>query len=290
MFLVSLIVTLLSHLSGDPARLMLPERATQEDVQRLRRALGLDQPIYVQYYRYMRGVLRGDFGTSLQYRLPNIELFLDRVPATLQLTVAAMALALAVSLPMGIISAARRNSWIDYIARFVAVIGQAIPFFWLGIVLILIFAVTLKVLPTSGRAGLKHLVLPSLTLSTYPLARITRLLRSSMLEVLGQDYMRTARGKGLAESRVIVGHALRNALLPVVTVVGLEFGNLLGGAVITETIFGWPGVGRLAIDAVSMRDYPLIQTIVLVSALTFVLINLVMDILYTYLDPRIRYR
>lgn len=290
MFLVSLIVTLLSHLSGDPARLMLPERATQEDVQRLRRALGLDQPIYVQYYRYMRGVLRGDFGTSLQYRLPNIELFLDRVPATLQLTVAAMALALAVSLPIGIISAARRNSWIDYIARFVAVIGQAIPFFWLGIVLILIFAVTLKVLPTSGRGGLKHLVLPSLTLSTYPLARITRLLRSSMLEVLGQDYMRTARGKGLTESRVIVGHALRNALLPVVTVVGLEFGNLLGGAVITETIFAWPGVGRLAIDAVSMRDYPLIQTIVLVSALTFVLINLVMDILYTYLDPRIRYR
>lgn len=290
MFLVSLIVTLLSHLSGDPARLMLPERATQEDVERLRRALGLDQPIYVQYYRYMRGVLRGDFGTSLQYRLPNIELFLDRVPATLQLTAAAMALALAVSLPIGIISAARRNSWIDYIARFVAVIGQAIPFFWLGIVLILIFAVTLKVLPTSGRGGLKHLVLPSLTLSTYPLARITRLLRSSMLEVLGQDYMRTARGKGLAESRVIVGHALRNALLPVVTVVGLEFGNLLGGAVITETIFGWPGVGRLAIDAVSMRDYPLIQTIVLISALTFVLINLVMDILYTYLDPRIRYR
>lgn len=290
MFLVSVIVVLLTHSSGDPVRLMLPGHATQEDVLRLRHALGLDQPIYVQYCRYIGGIVRGDFGKSLLYRLPNIEIFLDRVPATLQLTVAAMALALAVALPTGIISAVRRNSWIDYLSRVFAVIGQAIPFFWLGIMLILIFAVTLKFLPTSGRGDLKHLILPSLTLSTYPMARIARLLRSSLLDVLGEDYLRTARSKGLAERRVILDHALSNALLPVVTVVGLEFGNLLGGAVITETIFAWPGVGRLAIDAVSARDYPLIQTIVLASAFTFVLINLVVDILYAYLDPRIRYR
>ncbi len=290
LFLVSLIVSLLSHLSGDPARLMLPERATEEDVLRLRRALGLDQPLYVQYYRYMSGVIRGDFGTSLAYRLPNMEIFLDRVPATLQLAVSSMTLALVLAVPAGIISAARRNSSVDYAVRVLAVLGQSVPFFWLAMVLILVFGVSLKVLPTSGRGGISHLILPSVTLCTYPLARITRMLRSSMLEVLEEDYVRTARSKGLGETWVITRHALLNALLPVLTVVGLEFGNLLGGAVITETIFAWPGVGRLAIDAVSARDYPLVQTIVLMSALMFVVLNLTVDILYASFDPRIRYR
>ncbi|MBI4578465.1 MAG: ABC transporter permease [Planctomycetes bacterium] len=286
---VSVVVFAVMRLSGDPTLLLLPPDAPAAEVQRLRQEMGFDQPLYVQYVRYVGGVLQGDLGTSLRFRRPTLGLLLERLPATVQLALAAEVLALAVALPLGVFAAVRRNTVWDRLAMVIAVAGQSIPLFWLGLMLSIVFAVTLRVLPASGYGEWRHLVLPAITLSLFPLARTARLTRSAVLEVLYQDYIRTARAKGLAEQVVLRRHALGNALLPIVTMIALDFGTLLGGAVVTETVFAWPGVGRLTIDAIATRDYPLVQSAVLFLSLVFVGINLLTDLFYTYLDPRIRF-
>jgi ABC-type dipeptide/oligopeptide/nickel transport system permease component len=285
---ISVVVFVILHLTGDPTLLMLPPDVSAEEVARFRTAMGFDDPLAVQYWRFLRGALRGDFGNSLRHDEPALALVWQRMPATLELTLVAMAIALALAVPAGIVSAVFRYSALDYVSTVVALVGQAMPTFWLGIMLILVFSVALGLLPSSGRGTWANLVLPAVTLGLFTSARIMRLTRSGMLEVLGQDYVRTARAKGVGERRVVWKHALRNAGIPVLTIVGLELGTLLGGAVITETIFAWPGVGRLSVQAIYNRDYPLVQAAVFVLASIFVLVNLLVDVLYTYLDPRIR--
>jgi peptide/nickel transport system permease protein len=317
-FGVLLVVFAIAHLTpGDPALVMLGERATPEAIERLRDELGLDEPLHVQFFRYMGRVVRGDLGESIQSDERVIVELGQRFPATVELTLAAMMIASIVGMLTGAIAAARQNSWFDGTSMVVALFGFSMPIFWLGIMMILLFAATLGWFPISGRldftidlarrtnlyvldglisgnwaavgSALRHLVLPAVTLSTVPLAIIARMTRSSLLEVLRQDYVRTARAKGVAEARVVTRHALRNAAIPVVTVIGLNVGSLLGGAILTETIFAWPGVGRLVVDAIFARDYPLVQGAVLVIALIFVVVNLLVDLSYAYLDPRIRY-
>ena len=290
LFGVSLVVFLILHLTGDPTLLLLPPDATAEEIHRFREAMGFNDPVLVQYLRFFRGAVQGNFGDSLRHGEPAFALVVERLPATLELTAAALLVALCLALPAGIISAVRRNTPLDYATTVVALLGQSMPTFWLGIMLILIFSVQLSLLPSSGRGDLEHLVLPAFTLGLFTTARITRLTRSGMLEVLGQDYIRTARAKGVSERPVIWKHALKNASIPIVTIVGIELGTLLGGAVITETIFAWPGVGRLSVQAIFNRDYPVVQAAVFVLASTFVVVNLIVDIAYTYLDPRIRLR
>jgi ABC-type dipeptide/oligopeptide/nickel transport system permease component len=285
---ISVVVFVILHLTGDPTVLMLPPDVTAEEVARFRKAMGFDDPLPVQYWRFLRGVLQGNFGNSLRHDEPALGLVWERMPATLELTVVALAVALLLAIPAGIVSAIFRNTAVDYVSTVVALVGQAMPTFWLGIMLILVFAVGLQVLPSSGRGSFLNLILPALTLGLFTAARTMRLTRSALLEVLGQDYVRTARAKGVAERGVVWKHALRNASIPVITIVGLELGTLLGGAVITETIFAWPGVGRLSVQAIYNRDYPLVQASVFVLASTFVLVNLAVDLVYTYLDPRIR--
>jgi peptide/nickel transport system permease protein len=287
---ISVVVFVILHLTGDPTLLLLPPDASAEEIARFRRAMGFDDPLYVQYLRFLRGAVHGDFGTSLRHDEPALGLIWQRMPATLELTAVALGVALALAIPAGIVSAVFRNTAVDYISTVVALMGQAMPTFWLGIMLILVFSVGLQALPSSGRGSVRHLVLPALTLGLFTTARIMRLTRSGMLEVLNQDYVRTARAKGVGERGIVWKHALRNASIPVVTIVGLELGTLLGGAVITETIFAWPGVGRLSVQAIYNRDYPVVQAAVFVLASIFVLVNLVVDVLYTYLDPRIRIR
>jgi len=286
---VSVVVFFIMHITGDPAALMLPLDASPEDVAAFRSAMGFDDPLYIQYFRFLRNAVHGDFGLSLRHHQPALRLVLERMPATFQLTAAAMFIAIVIAIPAGVVSATRRYSAADYVSTVAGLWGQSMPVFWLGIMLILIFAVKLPILPASGKGGLSHLILPAITLGMYSTATIMRLLRSGMMEVLKQDYIKTARAKGLAGKVVIYKHALKNALIPVATVVGLQFGALLGGAVITETIFAWPGVGRLAVQAINGRDIPLVQAVVFIMALTIVAINLLTDIAYTYLDPRIRY-
>jgi ABC-type dipeptide/oligopeptide/nickel transport system permease component len=279
------------RLTGDPARMMVPLEAGEEEVENMRRALGFDQPLPLQFWRFLSGAVRGDFGTSLRFKgQPAVQLVLERFPATLELTLAAMTLSLSSSLVLGVISAVKRASIQDNLAMLTALLGQSIPTFWLGIMLILVFAVGLGWFPSSGRGEWRHLVLPAVTLGAYSMARTTRLVRSCLLEVLGQDYIRTARAKGLQERYVLIRHALKNAAIPVVTIVGLDFGSMLGGAVITETVFAWPGVGRLAVESIYARDFPVVLADVFFIALAFVLINLSVDMLYTWLDPRIRLR
>lgn len=285
---VSFIAFGVMFLAGDPASAMIGEDWTREQVAEFRRQMGFDQPWYVQYGRFLSRAARGDLGVSLRQRQPNVSLILDRMPATLELALAAMLISVVIAIPAGVVSAASRNSWLDNLTRLGAMLGQAMPAFWLGIMLILIFGVGLRWTPVAGRGGLAHLILPALTLSAYPVARNARMMRSSVLEVLGQGYITTARAKGLREVLVLTRHAARNALIPVVTLIGLEFGALLGGAVITESIFAWPGVGRLTIQAIYGRDLPLVQAAVIVLAAVFVLINLLVDLLYVVLDPRIR--
>ena len=277
-------------LTGDPARMMVPPEAGEEAVEEIRRRLGLDQPIPIQFVRFMGGAIRGDFGTSLSFNEPAAKLVFERFPNTLQLASVAMIWSLVVSFVLGVVSAVRRYTVEDLVATTIALLGQSIPVFWLGIMLILVFSVALGWLPTSGMGGPESFVLPAITLGWFTMARTTRLVRSGMLEVLGQDYVRTARAKGLDERAVVLRHALKNASIPIVTVIGLDFGTLLGGAVITETIFAWPGVGRLAAEAIFRRDFPLVQANIFYIATAFVLINLVVDILYTWLDPRVRLR
>lgn len=287
---VSLIVFVLAQMAGDPVLLALAgTAATEQDLQDLRRELGYDDPAVVQYIRWLGRAVQGDLGKSLRFKQPALGLVLDRMPATAQLAVASLLFALVIAVPVGVMSAVRRHTWIDHVGMVLALLGQSIPLFWLGIMLVLIFAVEWRWFPPGGAGSWKHLILPTITLGAYPMARIARLTRSSLLEVINQDYITTARAKGLNEVTVIMRHALRNAALPVVTIVGLMFGTLMGGAVITETIFAWPGVGLLTIQAIQNRDFPLVQAAVLVVSLTFILVNLAVDLLYAYLDPRIRY-
>jgi len=308
LFGISIIIFIILHLTGDPAVLLMPPDATKEDIENFRKLMGFNDPLFLrwppweylsppwrfvtdtQYGRFFTGVLRGDFGTSFRHQQPAMRLILERMPATLQLTASAMAIAVSVAVPVGIVSAVRRNSLLDHAGMVLALLGQSMPVYWLGIMFILLFAVRLNLLPAFGAGGWQHLILPAVTLGAFSMARIARLTRSSMLEVLGQEYVRTARAKGVSEIRTVLKHGLKNAAIPVVTVIGLDMGTLLGGAVITETIFAWPGVGRLAVQAISYRDYPLVQAAVFTLALIFVIINFMVDVLYTYLDPRVAYK
>jgi peptide/nickel transport system permease protein len=287
---VSFVVFIILYLTGDPALLLLPPDASIEDVERFREAMGFNDPVLVQYGRFLRGALGGDFGLSVRHGEPAFALVVERLPATLELTGAALVVALGLAIPAGILSAVRRNTMLDYVSTVAALFGQSMPTFWLGIMLILVFSVRFHLLPSSGRGGLEHLIMPAITLGLFTTARIMRLTRSGMLEVLNQDYIRTARAKGVADQPVIWKHALKNAAIPIVTIVGIELGTLLGGAVITETIFAWPGVGRLSVQAIYNRDYPVVQAAVFLLASTFVLVNLLVDVVYIYLDPRIRLR
>jgi len=285
---VSVAVFALVHLSGDPVLLMVSPDAPPEVVTTTRHVLGFDRPLYEQFGRYLGNALQGNLGVSLRMNRPVTTLILERLPATLQLTVAALVIAVVVAIPAGIVSAVKRGTLIDRLAMAGAVAGQAVPIFWLALLLIAFFGVRLRWLPVYGSGSLAHFVLPAVSLSTIIMGRLARLVRSSMLEVLGQDYVRTARAKGVGESRVLAVHALKNAAIPIVTLLGLQFAQLLGGAVVTETIFAWPGIGRLAVTAIFQRDYPLVQATVLVTALIFVLSNLLVDLSYAVLDPRIR--
>jgi ABC-type dipeptide/oligopeptide/nickel transport system permease component len=286
---ISVISFFFIHLSGDPVMLMLPADASNQEIEDLRQQLGFNDPIYVQYLRFAWQALRGEFGESMYYKVPAMQLILERLPASLELAVAAMLIALVVAVPIGIISAVRRGSLLDMGSMFGALFGLSMPHFWLGIMLIMIFSVRLGWLPTSGRGTLAHLIMPSVALGLSLMAMFARLTRSVMLEVLSLDYIRTARSKGLKERIVISKHAFKNALIPLVTVAGMQFGFLLGGTVIIETVFAWPGVGRLVVQAIFNRDYPLVQAIVLVLAVIFVAVNFIVDMLYMYLDPQISY-
>lgn len=292
---VTLLVFVILYQTGDPVALMASPDATKEEVEALRVALGFDRPWYEQYWSFAKDAARGDFGTSLRQQQPVFSLIMERLPATLSLAVTAFILSVVVSIPIGILSATRRNSVWDNMTMGFALLGQSLPIFFLGVMLIWIFAGKLGWLPSFGRGDgtlvdtAKHLVLPSITLATFSLARNARLVRSSLLEVLGLDYIKTARSKGLTERIVVYRHALKNALIPVITILGLEFGTLLGGAIITETVFAWPGVGRLIIIAIGQRDFPLVVGTVTIIATLFVFLNLVVDILYGVIDPRVRY-
>jgi peptide/nickel transport system permease protein len=279
----------LQFLAGDPVKLFLPTDTTPKQIEEFRERLGLNDPWLVQYARFMRGALRGDFGRSLRQNEPALALVLERFPATLSLSGVAMLVALAVAIPLGVLSAARRNSWFDHLGIGATVVGQAVPGFWLGLMLIYVFAVWLRWLPTSGRGTWLHYVMPSVTLAAFVAARFARFTRSMMLDVLGQDYIRTARAKGLAPPRVLYRHALKNASLPIVTLLALQLGQLLGGAVITETIFAWPGVGRLLVQALLNRDFPVVLVGVFLTAVLYSVLNLTADVAYAWLNPRIRY-
>jgi len=288
-WLVVSIVFLLIHLvPGDPIQQMLGEGATSADLQAARHAYGLDVPIGQQYVNYWRGVLHGSLGQSLRYNRNVAAVIAERYPFTLQLTFAGLAVALALSVPAGVHSARRRNRWDDRAISFVSLLGLSFPNFALGPILILFFAIKLGALPVSGSGTLAHLVLPAITLGGALAAILTRMVRTSMLEELGQDYIRTARAKGLPERTVVYRHALRNAMIPVLTVVGLQFGALLAGAIVTETIFSWPGIGRLTIQAISNRDYYLVEGCILAIGLTYVGVNFLTDLLYSVANPRIR--
>ncbi len=302
---------------GDPAQLLLGQQATQEQVQQVRQNMGLDKPVIVQYGIFLADAVRGDLGDSIVSGRPVTTELFERFPATLELTMFAMFVAIIVGVPVGVISAVKQYSWLDKATSVLALTGISMPIFWLAMILIVVFFVNLGWLPFPGRLGtgyavtsitglvlvdslltlnfpafwdgLKHLIMPALALGTGPMAIITRMTRSSMLEVMGEDYVRTARAKGVVPWRVVFKHALRNAMLPTVTVIGLQTGLLMSGAVITETIFSWPGVGQIAFDSVNRRDYAMIQGVVLYGAALFVLVNLLVDILYAVLDPRVRY-
>ena len=286
---VSTLVFSLVHLiPGDPVEIMLGDSAQRADVEALRRELGLDRPLGSQYLDFLGGLVRGDLGRSIHFRQPVARLLLDHYPATLELALASMVVALVVAVPLGILAALRRNGAVDHGSRFLALLGVSMPNFWLGPMLILLFAIRFDLFPVSGRSGPASLVLPAITLGTALAGLLTRMIRSALGEELHRGYLQTARAKGVGRLRAVVRHALRNASIPVVTIVGLQFGTLLTGAIITETIFAWPGLGRLIIQAIQLRDYPLVQGGVLAIALSYVLVNLLTDLTYAALDPRIR--
>jgi ABC-type dipeptide/oligopeptide/nickel transport system permease component len=277
-------------LPGDPASMMLGAGATQEEIDVLRGDLGLNDSLPEQYATFMSEAVRLDFGQSLWLHRPVLQSIGERVAATARLAIAAMLIAVFISFPLGIVAALRQKGPIDYMVSVVSLIGQSVPSFWLGIMLLLIFARQLQWLPSAGSQTPKHLILPALTLALPLVGVLTRLVRSGLLEVMHEDYIRTARAKGLAPRNVLTRHAMRNMLIPVITVLGIQLGNLLGGAVIVETVFGWPGIGRLLVDAIAKRDYPLVQAAILFITTIFVLVNLLVDLSYVYLDPRIRLR
>jgi len=290
LWLVVTFVFFALRLSGDPATLLLSDSATAEDVARLREQLGLNQPLPTQYAAFFSKILLDrDFGQSLQRRQPAGVVVAERIPATVKLALAAFALSLLIGIPAGIAAAVRRNTLLDRVAMFGALLGQVTPNFFLGIVLVLVVGLWLRLLPTSGDATWQHLVLPAVTLSAYGIASMARLTRSALLDVIRKDYMRTAYAKGLSERLAVSRHALRNAAIPVVTVMGIQLGHLLGGAVATEIVFAWPGVGRLAVQSIFLRDYPVVQAVVLMIAGVYVAINLLVDMAYGWLDPKIRY-
>lgn len=285
---VAAVIFVLLHLSGDPVGLMVPADAPPEVMEDTRRALGLDRPLPEQFISYLWRAATGELGTSLRHNRPVAQLIGERLPRTMLLATAALMLAVALAIPAGVVSALRRGTMVDRVIMVLSVAGQAVPIFWLALMLIWLFAVRLEWLPVFGSGTPAHLVLPAVSLSTIVLGRLARLVRSSMLEVLEQDYVRTARAKGLAEAHVVLRHALKNAAIPIVTVVGLQFAQLLGGAVVTETVFAWPGVGALAAEAVFNRDFPVVQGVTLVISLIFVGANLAVDLSYVALNPRIR--
>ncbi|GAB2613028.1 nickel ABC transporter permease [Kribbella endophytica] len=285
---VTIIFVVLRLVPGDPAYIMLGPDADQAQVDALRAQLGLDHSLAQQYATYLTNVVHLDFGQSFRLSTDSMTLVMQRVPATIQLASTALLLSLLIGLPLGVIAALKANTWLDRTISVFSLLGQSTPSFWLGIVMILVFARNLQVLPSSGSGSWAHLVLPTVTLALPFLAILVRLTRSGLLEVVHEGYVQTARAKGLAEGGVILVHALRNALIPIVTVVGLQFGALLGGTVIVETVFAWPGVGRLLIDSISKRDYGVVQAAILLVATIFVLINLLVDLLYGFLDPRVR--
>lgn len=280
---------MLRMLPGDPAQVLAGEMATPEEVALIRHQLGLDKPIHVQYGHFLARLARFDLGRSARTQNPVREEIWARLPNTVLLAVVAISLACLFGIPAGIISAVRPYSWLDYLVTSAALFGISMPVFWLGLMLVVIFSVILQWLPAGGTGTWKHVVLPSLTLAAFVVAFIARMTRASMLEVLSQDYMTTARSKGLREQVIVVKHALRNALIPIITVVGLQFGLLLGGAVLTETVFAWPGLGRLIVDSILARDYAVIQGSILVFGLLYIFVNLIVDLFYAWVDPRIRY-
>lgn len=286
---VSLVVfTIMYFTPGDPAKLLLGEKAPVEEVEALREQMGLNKPFAVQYFNFVKNALRGDLGRSLVSKQQVFDELYARFPATLRLAAAAVFIAVAMGIPIGIISATKQYSLFDTMSMIFALVGVSMPNFWQGMMMILVFSITFRILPSGGYGTFLHLIMPALTIGTSSAAIITRMTRSSMLEVVRQDYIRTARAKGLSENIVINRHALKNALIPIVTVIGLQFGFLLGGAVLTESIFSWPGVGRFMVDAIRQKDYPVVQGGVLLMALAFSIVNLAVDILYAYIDPRIK--
>jgi peptide/nickel transport system permease protein len=315
---VSILVFLMIHLiPGDPAETMLFPKGTEEEIAALRHKLGLDKPLHIQYISWMLNALHFDFGNSVQTGDAVVREIIHRFPATIELTVAAILIAVLIGIPLGVISAQKKNSFVDYFCISISLFGVSIPIFWLGLMLIYVFSVSIGIFPVSGRItmgssipgitgfytidslltgnlkmfidALKHLILPAVSLSSVSLALIVRITRSSMLDVLMQDYIRTAKAKGIPYKKIIFKHALKNALIPVITVVGLQLGRLLGGAILTETVFSWPGIGTLVVSAIVNRDYPIVQGVVFIVTVLFIPVNLLVDILYAYIDPRIRY-
>jgi peptide/nickel transport system permease protein len=286
LFLALTAVFFLARLGGDPVLLFLPMDIQAKDVNEFRQRLGFNDPLPVQYGRFMAGAVRGDFGESLRYKQDALGLVLERLPATLRLGLLALLLTFCLAIPVGVISAMRRGSVWDYLGMGGTVLGQAIPGFWLGLMLIYLFSVRLGWLPTGGTGGVAHYVMPVIVLASFYAARIARLTRSSVLDVLGEDFILTARAKGLAELIVVAKHTLKNAAIPIITLAGLETGQLLGGAVITETIFAWPGVGRLTVQALLNRDFPVVLAALFVISLTYTLINFLVDVIYGWIDPR----
>lgn len=289
LLLITLIVFLLIRVTGDPVSLMLPETATEEERDSLRESMGLNEPLPIQYFSYLGDLVTGDFGDSFRYNTDALSLVLERLPATFELAIASMIVAIIISVPLGILSAVKRNSFFDLFITGGAVLGKAMPNFWLGIMLILFLSVTFQIFPVSGRGTLGHLVLPAITLGTGIAAEMTRLIRSSMLEILEQDFIRTARSKGLGESIIVNKHAFRNALIPVVTIMALQTATLVGGTLITETVFAWPGLGQLLVQSVNLRDMAVVQAATFIIAIFVILSNLSADLIYRFLDPRIKY-
>ena len=287
---ISIIVFGLARITGNPLDVLLPIEATQADFDRVEKAWGLDKPLPLQYFKYVNNIFHGNFGESLKWQDKTAgELVISRFPATLQLAALAMIVSVVIALPIGVIAAVKKDTGIDYAGKVVALLGQSLPSFWLGIVLMWIFAVQLDLLPTSGKGGISHMILPAITLGFFQVAAIMRLTRSSLLEVLDTEFVKLARIKGVSERKVIWKHCLRNALITPLTYFGLILGSFLTGSVVTETVFAWPGVGLLAIDAVRARDFQVVQTVVLFFATIYIFANLFVDITYAYLDPRIRY-
>jgi ABC-type dipeptide/oligopeptide/nickel transport system permease component len=286
---VAIVVFVILHVTGDPAAVMMPPESSRAEIDAFRHAQGFDRPLIVQFATFAAAAMHGDMGLSLRHQEPAMGLAIQRLPATIELAGCAFLIVALIGVPAGVLSALRPRTWIDYTARVIALIGQSAPTYWIGLMLILLFAVRLGWVPASGIGDWRNLVLPAATLGFFSTAKIMRLTRAAMLEVLDADFMRTARAKGLTAVRVSLGHGLRNAWLPIVTQLGVELGTLLSGAIITETVFAWPGVGRLAVQAVFERDFPVVESVVLLTAAIFVVLNLVVDLLYAVLDPRIRY-